>query len=84
MIASGHRPSVAMFSVVVRGLQMGGEINKATKVLESMMRWGWVSDSFSLSDLVDGNLTDVDLLDASRNQNNANSEDTVDLLKQMA
>ncbi|GFY97686.1 hAT family dimerization domain-containing protein [Actinidia rufa] len=55
------------WNAIARGYQTAGDMDKAAKVLESMVRFGWVSESANLSDLIDGNLTDADFPEAVRN-----------------
>ncbi|PSS16076.1 Pentatricopeptide repeat-containing protein [Actinidia chinensis var. chinensis] len=50
---NGHRLGLPTCSVIARGFQTAGDMDKAAKVLESMMRFGWVSESANLSDLID-------------------------------
>jgi len=73
MASSGLKLSISTCSVVARGFQTAGDMDKSVKLLESIIRFRWVSNSTCLSDLLDGNLTDADL------QGDRNNEDFEDL-----
>lgn len=68
----GFRLSLPTCRVIAQGFQMAVNVEEAAEVLQSMVKFGWVSRTTSLDDLVGGN------------QDGKKYEDSGNLLKQMA
>ncbi|KAH7516008.1 hypothetical protein FEM48_Zijuj10G0089400 [Ziziphus jujuba var. spinosa] len=77
----GFKPSLATCSIIASRFQRAGNMDKAVEVLERVMWFGWVLDSTSLSDLIDGNQKDAN----SENSDNLYSALlTIDVSSQVA
>ena len=76
--------SLATCCTLIRGLYEAGSMDKAARLLEIMVRFGWVPDSTVVTDLVKEVQNDAKSEKVTEDQNHANSENAGHFLKQAA